>query len=144
MHGRVDIDVIKSGPRPLFNLEPESLLCNHLSTMAEVGFGYSRQETLNLATDYAIHLGLKSKENPSSLPWLHTILSNWPELRVVKPKSREIARAKSATKPAISRYFKELKSIIDKYKMIDKPERIFNIDEQVLSLEHKPPKIISG
>ena len=37
----------------MFNLEQEALLCKHLSTMAEIGYGYSRQETINIASDFA-------------------------------------------------------------------------------------------
>ncbi|KAH3885873.1 hypothetical protein DPMN_009871 [Dreissena polymorpha] len=59
--GRVDIDVLRSGPHTLFTLDQEAFLASHLQTMAEVGYGYSRQETLNLASDYAVHLGIKQK-----------------------------------------------------------------------------------
>jgi hypothetical protein len=58
LYGKVDIETIKSGPQPLFNQEQETLLVGHLKTMDDVGYGYSRQEILNLASDYAVHLGL--------------------------------------------------------------------------------------
>ncbi|KAH3892736.1 hypothetical protein DPMN_016863 [Dreissena polymorpha] len=55
--GRVDIDTLRSGLHTLFTLEQEAFLASHLQTMAEVGYGYSRQETINLASDYAVHVG---------------------------------------------------------------------------------------
>ena len=59
VHGKVAKESVKTGPLPLFNEQQEALLANHLITMAEVGYGYSRFETIGLATDYPIHLGLR-------------------------------------------------------------------------------------
>jgi hypothetical protein len=39
---------------PMITQEQEAILAAHLNTMGEVGSGYSRQETLNLATYYAV------------------------------------------------------------------------------------------
>ena len=142
--GKINVDTIKSGPSPLFSMEQEALLCNHLTTMAEIGYGYSRQETINIASDFAHHLGLCDKSHRLSLQWLYNFLGRWPELKVKKPRSLEIARARSATRPVIYAYFTELGKILDKYNLKDKPNRIFNIDEKGLSTEHKPQRIVSG
>jgi hypothetical protein len=64
LFGKVDLETVKSGPPPLFSQEQEALLAGHLKTMDEVGYGYSRHETINLATDYAIQLGLRDREHP--------------------------------------------------------------------------------
>lgn len=58
LYGKVDIDELYSGPQPVFNKEHETLLAGHLKTMNEVCYGYSRQETIALASDYAVHLDL--------------------------------------------------------------------------------------
>ena len=142
--GHTYIDCVKSGVSPLFTEEQEALLKNHLVTMAEVGYGYSRQETINLASDYAIHLGLRDLDHPLTSRWLQGFLERFPELKVKKPRSLEVARACSATRPTIANYFKELDGIMKKYNLYDKPHSIFNIDEKGLSLEHKPPKIVAG
>lgn len=57
LHGKVDVDCVTTGPPTLFSQEQEALLARHLQTMAEVGYEYSRQETINLASDYAESLG---------------------------------------------------------------------------------------
>ena len=61
-----------------------------------------------------------------------------------KPRSLEIARARSATRPNIDSNFTELGKIIDKYSLKDKPNYICNIDEKERSTEHKPPRIVTG
>jgi hypothetical protein len=71
----------------------------HLTTMAVMwyGYGYSRMETISLASEYAVHLGLREQGNPSeyavhlglceqgkpwSLPWLYNFLGRWPQIKV--------------------------------------------------------------
>lgn len=84
VRGKIDVDTVKSGPSPLFSLEQEAYLSQHLITMAEIGYGYSRKETINLASDYAIHLGIKENGHKFSLKWLYNFLSRWPDLKVKK------------------------------------------------------------
>jgi hypothetical protein len=142
--GRVNVDAVKSGPSPLFSQEQEALLSQHINTMAELGYGYSRVETINLASDYAIHLGLRQREKPFSLKWLYNFLQRWPDLKVRKPRSLEAARAKCATRPVIDNYFTELNNIMSKHNFKERPHAIYNIDEKGLSTDHKPPRIVSG
>jgi hypothetical protein len=63
---------------------------------------------------------------------------------VKKPRSLEVARAKSATRSAVDNYFDELDHILTKYNLHDKPHRVYNIDEKGISTEHKPPKVVGG
>lgn len=144
LHGRISVDVVKSGPSPIFTQEQEALLAKHLECMAEVGYGYSRQETINLATDYAINMGLRDKGDPFTKTWLYNFLERWPNLKAKKPRSLDIARAKSATRSAVDKYFDQLHTILTKYDLVAKPHLMYNIDEKGLSTDHKPPKIISG
>lgn len=85
----------QSSPAPLFSQEQEALLAGHINTMTELGCGYSRIETINLATDYCFHLGLRERRSPLSLQWLYNFLERWPELCVRKPRSLGAAGAKT-------------------------------------------------
>ena len=42
LSGRVSEKAIKSGPPPLFSMEEEARLSDHLKFTASVGYGYSR------------------------------------------------------------------------------------------------------
>jgi hypothetical protein len=55
---------------------------------------------------------------------------NWPELRVVKPRSLEVSRTKSASDDIVQNYFNQLEHIIDKYELQNNPHLIFNVDEK--------------
>ncbi|XP_056006761.1 uncharacterized protein LOC130050562 [Ostrea edulis] len=142
--GHIDVDTVKSGPSLLFSQEQEALLSQHINAMAELGYGYSRVETINLAPDYAIHLGLRQREKPFSLKWVYNFLQRWPDLKVKKPRSLEAARVKCATRSVIDNNFKELDKIMSQHNFKERPHAIYNIDEKGLSTDHKPPKIVSG
>ena len=141
---RISIDTVKSGPDPVLSLEEEARLVSHIKELAEVGYGYTRSEVTNLATDYAVAIGKRRKEQPFSLKWFYTFMNRWPELKVIKPSSLSEQRARCANKMSISNYFEELNRIMRKYDLLDKPQCIYNIDEKGINTEYNPPKIVAG
>ena len=55
-----------------------------------------------------------------------------------------MVRARCSTRETLDNYYKELLVILQKYDLLDKPHRIFNVDETGVSCEHIPPKIVSA
>ena len=49
------------GKQPLLSLAEEANIVIHLKEMAAIGFGYTRQEVADMATDLAIQLNQNSK-----------------------------------------------------------------------------------
>ena len=139
--GKIDIDSSTSGRAPVLSLEEEAKLVNHLQEVAKLGYGYSRQEVVDVASDYAFELGKRSKDQPLTLNWFVKFVGRWPELRVLKPRSLDIQRAKSASSAAVDSYFVELEKILVKYDLKDKPHLIYNVDEKGITQDHKPPYI---
>jgi len=123
--GNIPLDNVQSGRTQMFSKDQETMLARHLNSMAEVGYGYSRTEAINLASDYAVHLGLRDKDHPLTLRWLYKFLSRFPELSIKKPRSLESARARCATRGAISNYFTELDKILSENDLLSRPEAIF-------------------
>ncbi|XP_041369513.1 uncharacterized protein LOC121383507 [Gigantopelta aegis] len=145
LSGKTDIDCVKSKPDPLLSQEEEQTLVTHVEFMSSVGFGYTRTEVLNIATDLAVHLGKREKgEKTFSLQWFYGFMKRWPELRVQKPRSLEIMRAKATSKDTINKYFDSLEKILDKYDLRNSPESIYNIDEKGIVENHKPPSIVAS
>ena len=133
------------GNGPFFTLDEESRLVSHLKEMAQLGYGYNRQEVVDIATDYAVMLDKKSKnEKPLTLTWFYGMLGRWPDLKVVKPRALEVARAKAANKENITKYFNELEKALIKYDLMDKPHLIYNVDEKGVTINHNPSKVVSG
>jgi hypothetical protein len=112
--------------------------------MASFGYGYSRAEVVDLATNYAVYKGIRDEDHPLSTKWYKNFMSRWPDLKIVKPRSLEIQRAKALSTECLRNYFQELNKVLEKYNLLDKPERIFNVDEKGLSTTHKAPHVIAA
>lgn len=122
--GTVDPECIQMGRSPVLSLEEEAKLVSHLKEMALIGYGYTRQEVVDLASEYAADLDIRKLDNPFSLRWFYSFLKRWPDLRVVKPRALEIARVKGSNKLCVDKYFDELSAVIHKYNLEDKPHLI--------------------
>ncbi|XP_062613890.1 uncharacterized protein LOC134275640 [Saccostrea cucullata] len=143
--GRINIDVASSGPPPLFTQEQESYIVEHVKTMSEIGYGYTRAEVLNLASDYAVDLGIREKGKELTMKWYYNFMKRWPELHTVKPSGLSELRAKAASPECIRKYFEELNTIINRYGLGDKPQLIFNVDEKGINTGgSKPPNIVAA
>ncbi|CAC5405944.1 unnamed protein product [Mytilus coruscus] len=131
----VDPECTTMGKAPLFTLDEESRLVTHLMDMGELGYGYYRQDVLDIATDYAITLDLKTKDDkPLSLAWFYGMIRRWPDLKVVKQRALEVVKANNANKENISKYFNELENVLLKYNRINKPHLIYNVDEKSVAI----------
>ena len=69
--GRVDVNIMSAGALPLFSYEEEKKLVEHFKKMAEYGYGYTRKECIDIASDYAVQLGKRTKDNPLSLKLIY-------------------------------------------------------------------------
>ncbi|ESO89300.1 hypothetical protein LOTGIDRAFT_229168 [Lottia gigantea] len=142
--GHISIDNVKSGPPPVFDCEQEARLAEHIKDMASLGYTYTRAEMINLGSEYAVHLGIKTKDDKQlSAKWFYNFMTRWPELKIWKPKTISEQIAKATSRVSINRYFDELGKIMDKYNLKDKPECIYNVDEKVLQSNYKPPNAAS-
>jgi ABC-type uncharacterized transport system ATPase subunit len=77
LSGKVHVDCVTTVAPILFSQEQEAMLARHVKTMAEVGYGYSRQETIYLASDFAV--SLRDRNHPLTDRWLYQFIRRWPE-----------------------------------------------------------------
>ena len=142
--GRIHIDTFHGGI-PLFDQEQESGIVEHVKTMSEIGYGYTRAELVDLASDYAFSLGLREKGNELTMKWYYNFMKRWPELKAVKPSGLSELRAKAASPDCIKRYFEELEKILVKYDVAGKPHLLYNVDEKRINTGGgKPPHIVTS
>lgn len=142
--GKVYPETVTMGREPVFTALEEAAIVNHIKIMANYGYGYTRHELADIASDYAFQLGKRNKENPITIKWAVGFLGRWPELRVQKPRSLEQIRAKMTSEAVVTKYFKELGETMVKYDLSGKPHMIFNVDEKGVSQDHTPPHVISS
>ena len=140
--GKVQRDTFGGGHGPIFTDCQEKRLKEHVVEMMQMGYGYTRRELINLATDMAHYLKKLPEDKSLSEAWLYLgFLKRHSNITFLKPRSLSMCRAKAVTKENIDTYFSNLKSIMDKYNLHEKPELIYNIDETGFSPEHSPPRI---
>jgi len=142
--GKISIDCISSGTAPILSQYEEAKIVKHIRIVANLGYGYTRQEVCDVATYYAVQLGKRDPNKPLTLNWFRRFIKRWPELRVCKPRSLEVSRAKSTSAQVISSYFDGLQKVIKKYNLEDKPHLIFNVYEKGITLNHTPPQVVAG
>lgn len=143
INGRIDFETTRSGPSPIFSVEEEVRLVDHIKEIARVGYAYTRAEVVNVASEYAVCLGSRSSEKPLTLKWFYGFLGRWPELKVRRPKTISELRARATSPECIDSYFHELKNILDKYDLSSRPQSIYNVDEKGIQQNFKPPSVVS-
>jgi len=52
--------------------------------------------------------------------------------------------SKATTVQCVQSYYRELAAILTKFDLVDRPERIYNVDEKGLSTRHKPPSVVTS
>ncbi|KAH3769618.1 hypothetical protein DPMN_170891, partial [Dreissena polymorpha] len=69
----------------------------------------TRQETINLASDFAFILGLRPRDKPLTDRWLYKFLDRWPALKPgqdkglsLEHKPPKIVSSKHGTTPAVT------------------------------------------
>lgn len=67
--GKVDPECVTSGKAPVSNMEEKARLAEHLKVMASYVYGYTRQEVVDIATDYRVQLKIRTQINPLTLKW---------------------------------------------------------------------------
>lgn len=142
--GNVDPETVKSGRNPSFSTLEESHIVDHMKIMANYGYGYARQEVVDIATDYAVQLGIRDSQHPFTLKWFHGFVSRWPEIRTLKPRSLEITRAKCASTSVVDKYFQELEQVIKDHGFDKESHLIYNVDEKGFSHNHSAPPVVCG
>ncbi|KAL3668430.1 hypothetical protein V7S43_019049 [Phytophthora oleae] len=61
--------------------------------------------------------------------WIQRWLARHPELSVRQVQLLDVKRASASTPDAVINYYKNLKKVLEKLDLLDKPERIWNCDE---------------
>lgn len=98
----------------------------------------------DIATDYAYTFNRIHKNKVLTLRWFEGFMNRWPELKVLKPRSLEIVRAKCGQIENVGKYFESLEEVINKYGLQNKPHLIFNINEKGLTSNDKLPNVVYG
>ena len=73
--GKIDPENVVTGKTPLFTLIEEAKIMNHFKKMSLLGYGYTQQECVDVASQYAVQLGKRTPDKPLSMKWIKGFLS---------------------------------------------------------------------
>lgn len=94
-----------------------------------------------LAYQFADKLGLKHNFNNESKmagqQWLRSFLERNPEIALRQAEGLSIDRAMGLNRTEVANFFKLLTTILTENNLLDKPDRIFNMDESGVQLNNK-------
>ena len=96
------VEKLPRGYKPLFSIQEEKELVNHVSMFAEYGYGYTISELAELASELGVEKGYIKE--PLSRSWVQRFLKRNPELRLDRPRPLDIYRAKAADRDNIARF----------------------------------------
>ena len=89
--GRVHKEA-KVGHETIFTMDEEQKLYNHITYMADIGFGYSKKSVQYMGKDFAESLGTAMKPDQKSLSdnWFYCFCKRWPKLKSSKPQKLDL------------------------------------------------------
>ncbi|XP_033641898.1 uncharacterized protein LOC117302190 [Asterias rubens] len=130
------------GPAPVLTEEEEQDLANWVLTMSEGGF----QVPAVLLRD-AVQSFFKRDNSPfingrPSYRWYYSFLRRHPKLKEMKTSNLALLCDAAPTKRGLDEWFRELKSLLIKLDIVDKPSQIFNYAETTFEIDKKTSKIV--
>ena len=94
---------------------------------------------LDVANEYAVALGKRTRDQPLSFRWFTLFMSRWPDLDILKPRGHKSQKDRAMSSKFVNEYYKELGKLMKKYNLSERPERLFNVDENCLSINDEVP-----
>lgn len=134
-----------NGRKPVFSVEMENQLKNHVIAMSNVYFGLTAKGLKKLAFQFAEELKISHPFNKEKQTagddWLSSFLFRHKELSVRTPEATSLNRIKGFNKMEVDRFFDNLRSVIAQNNV---PEgRIYNVDETGVTTVHRLEKIVT-
>lgn len=141
--GMVDPTKFTSGRDCFLTSAEEDALVSYIKEVASCGFGFTRNGLAELTAETSFYMKRRDTNAPFSNKWVYRFLLRWPELKMTERQHFPIGRARFATRETVDNYYKELLLVLQKYKLLEKPHRIFNMVEINVSPEALPSKVLT-
>ena len=130
---------VKPGAPSLLSTAEEEDLVKFLLTSADIGYGRTRKEVLNIVSRM---LARKGVERVVTNGWWNKFLCRHPLLAIRTPATLSVSRARASTRECIDSYFDVLEHTLQETGLADYPALYFNMDETGFALDPKPNKAV--
>lgn len=147
-HLKLDHSTKSLGRNPELGIEYEKRLVAHIKSLEKVGFSTDRSSLKKMAYDFAEKLGLEHrfsrKTESAGNEEFNGLLRRHKDLSIRKSEGLSLARTQGMNRKDVNEYFSLLLQILTEYDLLDKPGKIFNIDETGIQINNKPGKVIAS
>ena len=109
---------------------------SYVGDVSACGYEYSREQLGALVSETAYFLKVTCENDAVSDNWMDHFLARWPELDV-EMDSVPLASLRCIKRAAVNNYYRELMRLMQKYDLVDKPDRIFRIHDTVFDTEKR-------
>jgi hypothetical protein len=131
------------GPKPYLVAAEEKELSQFLVDVAQAGYGKTRRQVMTIAENVAREKGSLKPDRRISRGWFEGFMKRQPQLSLRKGDATANVRMDCVNPEAMSQYFDLLNDVLEEHGLKTEPERIYNVDETGMPLDHRPPKIVT-
>ncbi|KAL0850501.1 hypothetical protein ABMA28_012293 [Loxostege sticticalis] len=135
------------GKHPILGFQNEKRLVNHILQLGEAGFPPDRTAIRKLAYQFAEKLDLKHnfdvETEMAGHSWLQSFIERNPAITIRQAEGLSVARAKGLCREEVANFFTLLIKVLTEHDLLDKPDRIYNMDESGVQLNNKPGKVVA-
>ncbi|XP_063245200.1 uncharacterized protein LOC134546350 [Bacillus rossius redtenbacheri] len=136
----------KLGRRALLTDQEESLLCNRIFRLGEVGVPLNaqllRRSVYSFCELNSINHPFNKNSQMAGKKWLKLFLQRHPDISKRKAQAMNAGRAAKLNKVIVGDYFVKLREILEAHNLVGHPEKIYNIDEKGCRLTlHKQQQV---
>ncbi len=129
------------GRRPFLTQEEEKCLTDHLVHIAQLGYGKTRRQVLNIVEIVAREKGIMPQDHKRlSSGWFRRFMERNPTLSLRRGDATAHVRMDCTNSAALKKYFDLLEKCVAK---VRSPAQIYNMDESGIPLDPRPPNIIT-
>ena len=131
------------GKQPILSKEDEAILVETAEQRAEQGVGLTKRTVLKYASLLAEKRSKGFKKSRPSQMWWRRLKTRNPSFSLRTPEATSSGRHQAMTRLRIAKYFSALKGVMEKADLLNKPARIWNMDETGINMTHKPGKVLA-
>ena len=145
LHDRVSgrvVHGVKPGPKPYLDNTEEKELGSYLKHCAKVGYGKTRKDVLCIV-ESATSERCRLRASHVSDGWWRRFKERQGDLSLRQGDSTAHVRMDAMNQETIDHYFSLLKDTLSTHALLDKPSQIYNVDESGVTLNPRPPKVVT-
>ena len=127
----------------MLSKEDGQLLLSTAEQRTEQGVGLTKRTLLKYANILAAKRVKSFKKSVPSQMWWRRLKSRNPSFSLKTPEATESSRHQAMARIRMSKFFSALNNVMEEASIIDKPSRIWHMDETGINMTHKPDKVVA-